>query len=152
MTKIDYMQEALKEAKKAFKKGEVPVGAIVVVDDKIVARAHNLRHHQKNSLLHAELIAIHKASRKLKRWILDDATIYVTLEPCLMCSGAILQARIKKLVYGCPEPKFGCVESVMKVFSDYRFNHRVEVESGFLCNEIAALMKDFFQILRKKEK
>lgn len=152
MTNVDYMAQALKEAKKAYKKAEVPVGCVIVVNDKIIAKAHNLRHKRKNSLAHAELIALNRACRKLKRWILDDATLYVTLEPCLMCSGAILQARIKKIVYGCAEPKFGCVESIMHVFHDYNFNHKVEIEKGLLCEEISILMKSFFQNLRKKIK
>lgn len=147
-----YMDEAIKEAMKAYKLGEVPVGCVIVVDDKIIARAHNARHNKKNALYHAEMIAIDKACKKLKRWILDDATIYITLEPCLMCSGAILQARIKNLVYGCPEPKFGCVESIMKVFSDYKFNHQVSITSGIKCLEISQMMKSFFQNLRQKNK
>ncbi|MFA6628078.1 MAG: nucleoside deaminase [Bacilli bacterium] len=152
MTNTDYMQEAIKEARKAEKIGDVPVGCVIVIDDVIVSRAHNLRHHRKNALDHAEMLAIGRACRKLKRWILDDATLYVTLEPCLMCSGAILQARVKKVVYGCPEPKFGCAESIMKVFDDYPFNHHVEVERGVCVLEIETMMKNFFKKLRQKPK
>jgi tRNA(adenine34) deaminase len=118
MTNAEAMQQAILEAKKAYKLGDVPVGCVIVIGDEIVARAHNLRHNRKNSLDHAEMIAIARACRKLNRWILDDATLYVTLEPCLMCSGAILQSRMKKVVYGCPEPKFGCVEH-HAVYNDY---------------------------------
>ncbi|MDD4212444.1 MAG: nucleoside deaminase [Bacilli bacterium] len=152
MTTIDFMKEAIKEAKKAERIGDVPVGCVVVIDDEIIARAHNLRHNRKNSLDHAEMIAIGRACRKLNRWILDDATLYITLEPCLMCSGAILQARVRKIVYGCPEPKFGCSESIMHVFQDYPFNHHVEVEKGVCAEEIESMMKNFFKKLRQKSK
>ena len=152
MTNAEAMQEAILEAQKAYKLGDVPVGCVIVIGDEIVARAHNLRHNRKNSLDHAEMITIARACRKLNRWILDDATLYVTLEPCLMCSGAILQSRMKKVVYGCPEPKFGCVESIMHVFNDYPFNHHVEVEKGICANEIEAMMKSFFKMLRQKPK
>lgn len=148
MTDEQAMQEAILEAKKAYKKNEVPVGCVIVLDDVIVARAHNTRHHTKNVLDHAEMVAIKKACKKLGRWILDDATIYVTLEPCLMCSGAILQARMKKLVYGKNEPKFGCVESILQVFSEKKFNHQVAVIKGVKGQEIEVLMKDFFKNLR----
>jgi len=151
MTDLIFMEEAVKEARKAFKNDDVPVGCVIVVDGKIVSRAHNLRHKFKNSLYHAEIIAIQRACDKLKRWVLDDATIYVTLEPCLMCSGAILQARFKRLVYGLNEPKFGCVESVMQVFNDYQFNHQVEVTKGIYRDEIEEMMKAFFQNLRAKK-
>ena len=98
-----YLQEAIKEAKKAYQKNEVPVGCVIVINDKIIARAHNLREQKNSTLAHAEILAIHKATQKLKRWILDDATIYITLEPCLMCAGAIYQSRIKKIVYAARE-------------------------------------------------
>lgn len=147
-----FMQAALEEARLAYQKNEVPVGCVIVVNGEIVARAHNLRHTHKQGLYHAEMIAIHRACKTLKRWILDDATIYVTLEPCLMCSGAILQTRMKRLVYGQKEPKFGCIESVMRVFDQPGFNHMVEVTSGVFANEIEAMMKEFFQNLRKSKK
>jgi tRNA(adenine34) deaminase len=146
------MQEAIKEARKASSGGDVPVGCVIVIDDKIIARAHNLRHKHKNSLYHAEMLAIQKACVKLGRWILDDATIYITLEPCLMCTGAILQSRFKRLVYGKNEPKFGCVESVMEVFSSPKFNHRLEITKGICGDEIEEMMKSFFQNLRNNPK
>ena len=147
-----YMKEAIEEAKKAYEKNEVPVGCVIVVNDKIVARAHNLRHNKKNTLYHAELLAIDKACKKLGRWILDDAYIYVTLEPCLMCGGAIIQSRFKKLVYGQKEPKFGCVESIMQIFNNSNINHHVEVENGICSDEIEYLMTSFFKDLRKRKK
>lgn len=146
-----YMKEAIKEAKKAYKLNEVPVGCVIVIDNKIIARAHNLRHNKKNTLYHAELIAINEACNKLGRWILDDASIYVTLEPCLMCSGAIIQARFKRLIYGKNEPKFGCVESYIKIFDNPRFNHHVEVRGNICGEEIETLMVDFFHNLRKQK-
>lgn len=155
MTDIYFMHEAIKEAKKAFRKQEVPVGCVIVVDNQIVARAHNLRHTRKNSLYHAEMIAIQRACRKLDRWILDDATIYVTLEPCLMCTGAILQSRLKRLVYGKNEPKFGCIESIMQVLDSHTFNHRVMIEKGICEDDVEQMMKTFFRKLRtnkRKEK
>lgn len=147
-----FMEEAIKEARKAYKIGDVPVGCVIVINGEIVARSHNLRHNFKNSLFHAEMIAIHKACTKLNRWILDDATLYVTIEPCLMCSGAILQSRIKRLVYGNSEPKFGCVESVMNVFDNEKFNHKVEITKGICAEEISQMMKEFFKELRKNKK
>lgn len=152
MNDIFYMQEAIKEAKKAYKIGEVPVGCVIVVNDEIVAKSHNLRHTFKNGLYHAEMIAISRACKKLSRWILDDATIYITLEPCLMCSGAIIQSRIKRLVYGTKEPKFGCAGSIIDVFSNNDFNHQVEVSDGILKEEISQMMKDFFVELRNSKK
>lgn len=148
MTDKYYMDEAIKEARKAYHLGDVPVGCVIVVDDKIVARAHNLRHNKKNVLYHAELMAIDKACRKLGRWILDDATIYVTIEPCLMCGGAIIQARMKRLVYGKAEPKHGCVESTTNIFSNYS----VDISKGVCGDEIEEMMKDFFLMLRKNKK
>lgn len=147
-----YMNEAIKEARKAYAIGDVPVGCVIVSDDKIVARAHNLRHTKKNVLFHAEMLAIHSACNNLKRWILDDATIYVTIEPCLMCSGAIVQARIKRLVYGRNEPKYGCVESIANVFDNDKLNHKIEITKGVCGDEIEEMMKEFFSNLRKKKK
>lgn len=146
-----YMREAIKEAKKAYAVGDVPVGCVIVVGDKIIARAHNLRHNKKNSLYHAEMIAIHKACKKMERWILDDATIYITVEPCLMCAGAILQSRINKIVYGVNEPKMGCIISVFNVFDNIKYNHGIEIESGVCKEEIETMMKEFFQNLRNNK-
>jgi tRNA(adenine34) deaminase len=145
-----YIKEAIKEAWKAYKKDEVPVGCVLVIGDKIVARGHNLKESRNNSLAHAEMIAINKAMKKLNRSILDDATIYITLEPCLMCTGAIYHTRIKRVVYGAAEPKFGSLGSVVSIQEVQGFNHRVEVEGGIMAEEIAAMMRAFFQNLRKK--
>ncbi len=143
---IYYMNIALKEAKKSYDMDEVPVGCIIVKDDKIIARAHNTRQHTKNVFNHAEVIAINKASKKLNSWILEDATLYVTLEPCLMCSGAIFQSRIKKVVFATFEPKFGCMGSIINVFDDNnKFNHKVEIVKGILQEESSKLLKDYFK-------
>jgi len=150
MSDLEYMEIAFLEAKKAFIKGEVPIGAVIVVNDKIISKAHNLRHTKKNALYHAEVLVISKACKKLKRWILDDATLYVTVEPCLMCSGAILQARIKRLVFGVEEAKFGALGSIINV-NDYNFNHKVEISKGLYEKEIKELMQDFFRKLRKEK-
>ena len=145
-----YMALALKEAEKAFKKNEVPVGCVIVKDDKVIARAHNLRQTKKSVLGHAEILAIEKASKKLNSWILEDCTIYVTLEPCPMCAGTILQSRIKKLVFSANEPKFGACGSVINLF-EKKFNHEVEVIPNVLKEESSKLLKNFFQILRQNK-
>ncbi len=145
-----YMRMALKEAQKAFDKNEVPVGCIIVKDDQIIARAHNLRQTKKSVLGHAEIIAIEKASKKLNSWILEDCIMYVTLEPCPMCAGTIIQSRMKKIVYAAKEPKFGACGSVINLF-ETKFNHQVEVESNVLQEESAKLLKNFFQILRQNK-
>lgn len=145
-----YMALALKEAEKAFKKNEVPVGCVIVKDDKVIARAHNLRQTKKSVLGHAEILAIEKASKKLNSWILEDCTIYVTLEPCPMCAGTILQSRIKKLVFATNEPKFGACGSVINLF-EKKFNHEVEVIPNVLQEESSKLLKNFFQILRQNK-
>lgn len=146
-----YLSIALKEARKAFEKGEVPVGCVVVIDGIIVAKSHNLRQTKMDATKHAEIIAISKACKKLNRWILDDATIYVTLEPCAMCAGAIVQSRIKRLVYGASEPKFGCCGSVLNLVNHQMFNHLVEVTHGVLKGECEQILKDFFKELRAKK-
>ena len=148
------MKQALKEAEKAYLEQEVPVGCVIVYNDKIIARAHNKRQRTNNVLDHAEMIAIKKACKKLKAWILEDASIYVTLEPCLMCSGAILQSRIKNLYFGAYEPKFGAAGSVINVFEEKKFNHCVNVEGGILENDCSNIIKTFFQNMRvdKKQK
>ncbi|MCK9536855.1 MAG: tRNA adenosine(34) deaminase TadA [Bacilli bacterium] len=143
-----YIKEAITEARKAYRKGEVPVGCVIVVNDCIIARAHNLRESKKNTLAHAEILAINKACRKLKRSILDDTTIYITVEPCLMCAGAIFQARIKRVVFGTQEPKFGVLGSVIDLSKIDGFNHKITVTKGILSEETAILMKKFFRELR----
>lgn len=147
-----FMKEALKEAKKAYKKKEVPVGAVVVYKNKIVARGYNLRESKKNALFHAEIVAINKACKKLRSWRLDDCELYVTLEPCPMCSGAIIQSRIKKIFFGAYDSKSGCVNSKVELFKSGLFNHDVDVVGGVLNSECTQLLKDFFSELRKVDK
>lgn len=147
---IKYMNEALKEARVAYDLNEVPVGCVIVCDGKIIARAHNMRHNLKCSLYHAEILAIKRASEALGRWILDDCVMYVTLEPCLMCSGAIIQSRIKKVIYGISVDRFGCMMDAFNYF-DTKQNHHVDVENGLCKEEIESLMKDFFKKLREEK-
>ena len=149
---IYFMKEALKEAKKAFQKNEIPVGCVIVHNDKIIARGHNLRQTKKSVLGHAEIITIQKANKKLNAWILDECTMYVTLEPCAMCAGAILQSRIKRLVFGAYEPKHGACGSIINLLDNNEFNHQVEITSNVWDNESSELLKNFFQILRQKNK
>jgi len=143
-----YMRQALKEAAKAYRKEEIPVGAVIVRDGKIIARGHNEKEIKNDSTLHAEMTAIRKASRKLSSWRLNDCDMYVTLEPCAMCAGALIQARIRRLVIGAPDPKAGAVGSVMNILAEERFNHRVEVVHGVLEEECASILKEFFRELR----
>ena len=143
------MKEALKEAKKAYLKEEVPVGAVVVYNDKIIARGHNVREIKESVLGHAELVAISKASKKIGSWKLEDCDIYVTLEPCPMCSGAIIQSRIKNLYFGAYDPKGGAAGSVLNLY-DYKFNHKVNVVGGIMEEECSTIIKEFFKELRKK--
>lgn len=145
-----YMKEALKEAKKAYDIEEVPIGAVIVKDGKIIARGHNMREMKKQACAHAEIIAIEKACKKLDAWRLNDCEMYVTLEPCPMCAGAIMNARIKKLYIGAMEPKFGAVGSKVNLLEDIKFNHDVEVEKGVLKEECSKYIKDFFKERRKK--
>ncbi len=142
------MLEALKEARKAYKKLEVPVGAIIVKNGEIIARAHNLKETKKDTTKHAEIIAIEKASQKLQAWRLEDCEIYITLEPCTMCAGAIINSRIKKVYIGTMDPKTGACGSVLNIFADYKFNHTVEYETGIMQEECEKLLKDFFKELR----
>ncbi len=144
-----FMKEALKEAKKAYDKLEVPVGAVIVKDGKIIARAHNLKETKKDTTKHAEMLAIEKASKKLDAWRLLDCEMYVTLEPCSMCAGAIINARIKKLYIGALDEKTGAAGSVLNLFEDYKFNHKVEIEKGIMKDECEKILKDFFKDLRK---
>ena len=145
-----YMLLALKEAQKAFDKNEVPVGCVIVKDVKVIAKAYNQRQTKKSVLGHAEIIAIEKAAKKLNSWILEDCIMYVTLEPCVMCAGTIIQSRIKKVVFGAFEPKFGAAGSVINLFEN-KFNHQVEVEANVMKEESAKLLKNFFQILRQNK-
>ncbi|HAR92248.1 MAG TPA: tRNA-specific adenosine deaminase [Eubacterium sp.] len=149
--KEQYMREALKEAKKAKKLNEVPIGCVIVKDNKIIGRGYNRRMKDKNTLSHAELNAIKKASKKLKDWRLDDCEMYVTTEPCQMCSGAIVQARIKKVYIGCMNPKAGCAGSIMNLLQVDKFNHQVEIESGVLEEECSGILKDYFKELRNNK-
>lgn len=148
---IKFMKEALKEAKKAYTKKEIPVGAVIVYQDKIIARAHNTRVSEKQVFTHAEVKAINKACKKMGSWILEDCTIYVTLEPCLMCTGALLQSRIKRLVYATCEPKHGVIESIDKVLDNPKFNHQISITSGVLQEESSTLLKNFFRELRQNK-
>ena len=143
-----YMNQALKEAEKAYQKLEVPVGAVIVKDGKIIARAHNQKETKIDTTKHAEILAIQKASKKLKSWRLIDCEMYVTLEPCSMCAGAMINSRIKKVYIGAMDEKTGAVGSVLNLFEDYTFNHRVEVETGIMEKECQETLKRFFKELR----
>ena len=145
-----FMGLALKVAEEAGAKGEVPVGAVVVVGDEVIATAGNTREESKDPTGHAELLAIRKAAEKLSRWRLFDADIYVTLEPCPMCAGAMVNARVRRLVYGCSDPKAGAVKSLFSIVDDPRLNHRVEVVEGVREAEAAQLLKSFFAGLRAR--
>ena len=147
-----YMKEAIKQAKKAYALGEVPIGCVIVYEDKIIGRGYNRRTIDKNTIAHAEMMAIKKASKKMDDWRLEDCTMYVTLEPCQMCSGAIVQSRMKKVVVGCMNPKAGCAGSILNLLQMEEFNHQVELEIGVLEEECIALMKNFFKELREKRK
>lgn len=144
-----YMKMALKEAKKALKKNEVPIGAVIVRDNKVIVKAHNLRETNNLATSHAEILAIQKANKKLKSWRLDSCTLYVTIEPCPMCAGAIIQSRIKEVVYGARDLKAGAHSSVLNLF-ELPFNHKVNVKSGILEVESANIISQFFKNLRKK--
>ena len=147
-----YMKQAIKQAKKAYALDEVPIGCVIVAGDKIIARGYNRRNTDKNPLAHAELSAIRKASKKTGDWRLEECTMYVTLEPCQMCAGAIVQARIPKVVIGSMNPKAGCAGSVLNLLDMPGFNHRVEVERGILEEPCSRLMSGFFKELRLKRK
>ncbi|MBG9811218.1 tRNA adenosine(34) deaminase TadA [Priestia endophytica] len=151
-TDYQYMLEAIKEAKKAEEKHEVPIGAVVVIDGEIVGRAHNLRETAQRSIAHAELLAIDEACQKTGSWRLEDATLYVTLEPCPMCAGSIIMSRVKRVVFGAYDPKGGCVGTLMNLLQDERFNHRAEVVGGVMEEECGRLLTDFFRSLRAKQK
>ncbi len=144
-----WMSEALSEARLAFEKDEVPIGAVAVADGEIVARAHNVREATHNPLGHAELLLIEALAKSRRSWRLEEIAIYVTCEPCIMCAGAMLQARIKRVVYGCPDPKAGAMGSLYDVANDPRLNHRIEVKSGVMSKECSGLLSDFFKRLRR---
>ena len=152
MNKEFYMKQALKEAEKAYKKLEVPVGAIIVKEGKIIARAHNQKETKTDTTKHAEILAIQKASKKLKSWRLIDCEMYVTLEPCTMCAGAIINSRIKKVNIGAMDEKTGAAGSVLNLFEDYTFNHKVDTEKGILKQDCENILKQFFKELRKMKK
>jgi len=147
-----YMQAALHQADRAAAKGEVPVGAVVVAGGKIVGRGHNLRESRNDPTAHAELIALRQAARRLKSWRLSEATIYVSCEPCPMCAGAIVLARIRRLVYGCADPKAGAVRTLYRLLEDKRLNHRVEVVGGVLEPECQERLSAFFRRLRNNNR
>ena len=143
-----YMREAIKQAKKAEKIGEVPIGCVIVYQDKIIARGYNRRKTDKNTLSHAELNAIRRAGRVMGDWRLEDCDMYVTLEPCQMCAGAIVQARMRRVYIGCMSPKSGCAGSVLNLLQVEEFNHQVEIVSGVLLEECSKMLSDFFAALR----
>ncbi len=147
-----YMRAAISQAKRAYQKNETPIGCVIVFSDKIIARGYNKRNWKKNTLAHAEILAINKASKAIGDWRLEDCTLYVTLEPCPMCAGAIIQARIPRVVIGSMNPKAGCAGSVMNLLQTPGFNHRADVTTGVLGEECSQLMKDFFRELRAKKR
>ena len=147
-----YMKEAIRQAKKAYALGEVPIGCVIVYEGKIIGRGYNRRTIDKNTLAHAELMAIKKASKKMDDWRLEDCIMYVTLEPCQMCSGAIVQSRMKKVVIGCMNPKAGCAGSILNLLQMEEFNHQVELEIGVLGEECSNMMTSFFRELREKKR
>ena len=150
--KEKFMKVALKEASKAYSKEEVPVGAIIVKDNKIIARAHNLKETSLNAVSHAEILAIQKACKKLGSWRLTDCDMYVTLEPCTMCTGALINARIRKLYIGTNDPKTGACGSKINLIEDVEFNHKIEIERNIMQKECEKILKDFFKTLRERNK
>ena len=147
-----YMRQAITLAKKAAANGDVPIGCVIVYEGKVIARGYNWRNVDKTTLAHAEIMAIKKASKVLGDWRLEDCTMYVTLEPCQMCAGAIVQARIPKVVIGCMNPKAGCAGSILNLLDMKQFNHQVEVTRGIMETECSAMMSGFFAELRAKKK
>lgn len=150
--RMKYMKAALKQAEKAYALGEVPIGCVIVHKDKIIGRGYNRRNTDKNTLAHAEITAINKASRKLGDWRLEDCVMYVTLEPCQMCSGAIVQARIPEVVIGCMNPKAGCAGSILNVLQMPEFNHQVQIVKGVMEEECSRMLTHFFKELRVRVK
>ena len=145
-----FMEEALIEAEKALAADEVPIGAVIVYNGEIIGRGHNLRTSKKNSLYHAEIIAINEACGFMGDWRLENCMIYVTVEPCPMCAGAIIQSRISEVVFGVPNPKAGCGGSILNILDNSRFNHRANIVSGVSADECGQLMQAFFQKMRVK--
>lgn len=151
--KQDYfMRQAIVEARKAWDKGEVPIGAVVVKDDEIIGRGHNLRESSHDATQHAEMVAIRDANAKQKSWRLEECDLYVTLEPCMMCSGAIVLSRLRRIYFGPHDPKSGTAGSLMNLLQEPRLNHQTEVISGLLEDECRSLLKDFFKSLRERNK
>lgn len=146
-----FMKEALKEAKKAYKIGEIPIGAVVVKDNEIIARGHNQKEIKKDATKHAEIIAIQKASKIVQGWRLEDCEMYVTLEPCMMCTGAIIQSRIKKVYIGAMDEKMGYCGSVLNLLEYNKYDYKVESETGIMQEECSKIIKDFFASLRKNK-
>ena len=151
-SKEKFMREAIRQAKKAYALGEAPIGCVIVREGKIIARGYNRRNTEKNALAHAELAAIKKASKKCGDWRLEDCTMYVTLEPCQMCAGAIVQSRMQKVVIAAMNPKAGCAGSVLNLLQMAQFNHQVEIEQGLLLAEYSEFMSSFFRELRSKKR
>lgn len=151
-TQEKYMKQAIKLAKKAEELNEVPIGCVIEYQGKIIGRGYNRRTTDKNTLAHAEITAIRKACKKMGDWRLEDCTMYVTLEPCQMCAGAIVQARVKKVVIGCMNPKAGCAGSVLNILQVDKFNHQVEIEQGVLEEDCSAMLTSFFKNLRNRRK
>lgn len=147
-----YMKEAIRQAKKAYALGEVPIGCVIVYEDKIIGRGYNRRNTDKNTLAHAEIAAIKKASKKMGDWRLEGCTMYVTLEPCQMCAGALVQSRIDKVVIGSMNPKAGCAGSILNLLQMAEFNHQVELERGVCEEECSRILKQFFVELRERNK
>ncbi|PLT27677.1 tRNA adenosine(34) deaminase TadA [Peribacillus deserti] len=147
-----FMKVAIEEARKAEAIGEVPIGAVLVLNGEVISSAFNLREDLQSAVAHAELMAIDKACKKLGTWRLEDTVLYVTLEPCPMCAGAIILSRVKRVVYGASDPKAGCAGTFMNLLEDQRFNHQSEVTSGVLADECGELLTAFFKSLREKKK
>ncbi|WP_257351993.1 tRNA adenosine(34) deaminase TadA [Pseudalkalibacillus decolorationis] len=147
-----YMKKAIAYARQAFSLGEVPIGAVIVKDGEVIASAHNLRETEQRAVAHAELLAIDEACKRLGTWRLSDCTLYVTLEPCPMCSGAIVLSRIDRVVYGADDPKGGCAGTIMNLLDEPRFNHQAVITSGVLAEECGGLLSSFFRDIRKIRK
>lgn len=151
LTDEQFMKMAIEEAKKAEQQNEVPIGSIIVYENRIIAKGYNQRETTQSTLSHAELNVIKQANEKINSWRLEDCTLYVTLEPCPMCAGAIIQSRIKRVVFGAYDPKAGCAGTLMNLLEDNQFNHKVETIGGVLEKQCGALLKDFFKQIRKRK-